>query len=280
MGIVEWVFLISGGLTVAYMLKLYICLFLEKNADKDRQKEFEGMERYMNGISSFALAGSAVLLPLLGLLPHLITDRLADMSSAFLNAQQPEAVVAYFSLVNLKGAGISLIIGILLYLTVVRKWMLCVREGQSVYVDRWPSWLDLEDRIYRPVLQKLLPLLFGSICRIADRLVDSLVVLLRKTIYRDSKIPHELKEGTALTHIVGSVLDGVTDYFNHPDATEEELAEEEYIRQHMDGKYEHKLAMVHDDLQENGTIIRRSLSFGLFLACFGLLLTLLYMLID
>lgn len=280
MGIVEWVFLISGGLTVAYMLKLYICLFLEKNADKDRQKEFEGMGRYMNGISSFALAGSAVLLPLLGLLPHLITDRLADMSSAFLNAQQPEAVVAYFSLVNLKGAGISLIIGILLYLTVVRKWMLCVREGQSVYVDRWPSWLDLEDRIYRPVLQKLLPLLFGSICRIADRLVDSLVVLLRKTIYRDSKIPHELKEGTALTHIVGSVLDGVTDYFNHPDATEEELAEEEYIRQHMDGKYEHKLAMVHDDLQENGTIIRRSLSFGLFLACFGLLLTLLYMLID
>ena len=188
--------------------------------------------------------------------------------------------MAYFSLVNLKGAGISLIIGILLYLTVVRKWMLCVREGQSVYVDRWPSWLDLEDRIYRPVLQKLLPLLFGSICRIADRLVDSLVVLLRKTIYRDSKIPHELKEGTALTHIVGSVLDGVTDYFNHPDATEEELAEEEYIRQHMDGKYEHKLAMVHDDLQENGTIIRRSLSFGLFLACFGLLLTLLYMLID
>ena len=43
------------------------------------------------------------------------------------------------------------------------------------------------------------------------------MVLLRKTIYRDSKIPHELKEGTALTHIVGSVLDGVTDYFNHPD---------------------------------------------------------------
>ena len=112
MGIVEWVFLISGGLTVAYMLKLYICLFLEKNADKDRQEAFEGMGRYMNGLSSFALAGSAVLLPLLGLVPHLITDRLADMSSAFLNAEQLEAAVAYFSFVNLKGAGISLIIGL------------------------------------------------------------------------------------------------------------------------------------------------------------------------
>lgn len=27
---VEWIFLISGGMTVAYMLKLYICLFVEK----------------------------------------------------------------------------------------------------------------------------------------------------------------------------------------------------------------------------------------------------------
>ena len=83
-----------------------------------------------------------------------------------------------------------------------------------------------------------------------------------------------------MTHNVGRGLDGVTDYFNRPGATGEELAEEEYIRQHMGGKYEHELAMVHDDRQENGTIIRRSLSFGLFLACFGLLLTLLYMLID
>ena len=80
--------------------------------------------------------------------------------------------------------------------------------------------------------------------------------------------------------MVGLVLDGVTDYFNHPDATEEEVEEDRYLKQHMEGRYEHKLAMVHDDFRENGTIIGRSLSFGLFLACCGLLLTLLYMLID
>ena len=83
-----------------------------------------------------------------------------------------------------------------------------------------------------------------------------------------------------MTHMVGIVLDWVTEYFNHPDATEEEIAEDIYIRQHAEGRYEHKLAMMHDDLQENGTIIGRSLSFGLFLACLGLLLTLLYILID
>ena len=277
---VEWIFLISGGMTVAYMLKLYICLFVEKNNDRKCQERFDGMKHYMNGLSGFALAGSAVLLPLLGLLPHLITDRLADMSAAFLNAESLETVVAYFSLINLKGAAISILIGLLLYVFVVRKWMEAVQDGNRIYRDRWPGWLDLENLLYRPVLLKLLPLLFGTLCRLADRLMDTIVVLLRKTIYRDSRIPHEIKEGTPMTHMVGIVLDGVTEYFNHPDATEEEIAEDIYIRQHAEGRYEHKLAMMHDDLQENGTIIGRSLSFGLFLACLGLLLTLLYILID
>ena len=202
------------------------------------------------------------------------------MSAAFLNAESLETVVAYFSLINLKGAGVSILIGLLLYVLVVRKWMETVQDGNRIYRDRWPGWLDLENLLYRPVLLKILPLLFGTLCRLADRLMDAIVVLLRKTIYRDSRIPHEIKEGTPMTHMVGIVLDGVTEYFNHPDATEEEIAEDIYIRQHAEGRYEHKLAMMHDDLQENGTIIGRSLSFGLFLACLGLLLTLLYILID
>ena len=34
----EWIFLISGGLTLAYMLKLFICLCVEKNRDAKRQR--------------------------------------------------------------------------------------------------------------------------------------------------------------------------------------------------------------------------------------------------
>ena len=35
--IIEWIFLFSGGLTVAYMLKLFICLFVEKNPKMQAQ---------------------------------------------------------------------------------------------------------------------------------------------------------------------------------------------------------------------------------------------------
>ncbi len=288
MGLVEWVFLISGGLTVAYMLKLYLCLFVEKNNDPAKQAEYDGMRHYMNPVSRLALSAGAVLLPVLGLFPHQTGERLAQLSSIFLHlgadsAGMEEGAVlsaAYFSLESLKGAAISIVIGVLVYLAVVRVLLMRREEGRTVYVNRWPAWLDLEELVYRPVLLNIFPVLCGSLCRIGDRLVDTLVVACRKTLYRDSKIPHELEEGNFVTHIIGSTLDGITDYFNHPDATEEEKREEEYTKAHLSGKYEHKLAMMNNDFRENSIIIGRSLSFGLFLACLGLLFTLIYMLVE
>ena len=41
---IEWIFLISGGMTVAYMVKLYVAVFVEKNADTKRQEQFDGMK--------------------------------------------------------------------------------------------------------------------------------------------------------------------------------------------------------------------------------------------
>ena len=40
---IEWTFLVSGGLTVAYMLKLYVALFVEKNKDSAVQEKFDGL---------------------------------------------------------------------------------------------------------------------------------------------------------------------------------------------------------------------------------------------
>ena len=57
---IEVLFLISGGLTVAYMVKLYICIFWQKHPT--RQAEFDGMTHYMNGTTAFALLGSAAAL--------------------------------------------------------------------------------------------------------------------------------------------------------------------------------------------------------------------------
>jgi hydrogenase-4 component B len=260
---IEWSFLISGGLTVAYMTKLYVALFVEKNNDAALQQKYDGLKgRYMNPVSACVLTVSATLLPLMGFFPGKIMNGLADMGQGFMQVTETEGI-AYFSFTNLKGALISLVIGAVVYLTVVRLWMVKKEEGGVVYLYRWKSYLDLENTIYRPLLLGLLPFLAGVVCRVLDSLVDTLVVVLRKTIYKDSPLPHELEEGTALTHILGKLA-------NQLKKAGGKAGDE------VD--YEHKFALKHEELAEDRFIIRRSMSFGLLMFCVGLLITVLYLL--
>ena len=64
-------------MTLAYMTKLYVAVFVEENSSKREQKRFDSMKKYMNPVSAFAIAASAVILPILGFLPNLVTDKVA-----------------------------------------------------------------------------------------------------------------------------------------------------------------------------------------------------------
>lgn len=269
---VEWIFLASGGLTVAYMLKLYICLFWEKNADSAVQKHFDDMRgNYMNRTSAFALSFSATLLPIGGFLPGIVMNRIADMGQGFLHAAEAESV-SYFSIGNLRGALISLVIGVLLYVCFVRPLLQKKSADGTMryYVNRWPAWLDLENLIYRPVLLQILPFICGVVCRFLDSLVDTVVVILRKTIYRDEKLPHERFEGTLFTHLCACIANAFQELLNHT------LLK----KRPKHTNYEHKLALMQEEFGENTTLIARSMSFGLLLFCVGLILTVAYLFVK
>ena len=267
---IEWIFLISGGLTAAYMLKLYIALFIEENNDSKIQEEFDSqMGNYMNKISATVLTVSAVLFPLMGLLPNQIMGSVADLGQGFMHLEAGSYSVAWFSFENLKGAAISLLIGAAVYFLIVRMWLMNKEDGKTVYVNRWNKYLDLEDTIYRPIILKALPFVFGVVCRVLDSLVDAVVVFLRKTVYKDSKLPHELEEGNTLTHVGGCFANGVERIFN---AT----IWRKYPRK---VNYEHMYALMYKEWSEEQTIIGRSLSFGLLLFCVGLIITVVYLLV-
>lgn len=59
--IAEWVFIISGGMTLCYMFKLYLCLFWQKNPT--RQAEYDGMRKYLSVPSGIALGLCAASSP-------------------------------------------------------------------------------------------------------------------------------------------------------------------------------------------------------------------------
>ena len=262
-GVIEWTFLISGGCTLAYMIKLFVAVFVEKNENAEVQKKYDDMKgSYLSIPSRVALLLSAVILPVLGAFPHQTMDKLADMGSSFLNAPELEETIHYFNFENIKGGLISIVIGLLIYFVFIRK---CLMKDNR-YVDRWPKVLDLEELIYRPLLLVILPGIGIFFARICDSIVDGLVVILRKTLYSDRAIPRDYAEGNVFTHIIGGKLDDI-----HWGLVKEDRA--------PDKSYEHRLAMFNLKNWENVNIITRSLSFGLALACLGLLATLSYMLI-
>lgn len=266
MQLAEWLFLFSGGLTVAYMTKLFVAIFVEENEDGQKQKKFDAMKNYMNPISKFALAGSAVVLFVWGLFPHQIMDRIAALGEDFMHLHGHGHEVAYFSMVNLKGAAISIVIGALVYLLFIRKVLIRTCEGHTEYINLWPAWLDLENVVYRPVLLRFLPFVCGIIFRVFDSILDLTVVVLRKTWYKDSPLPHELPEGTVFTEAIGKVLN----FFQG-------IANKLWRRKNpVTRDYVHILAVKHEEFRENNMIIARSLSFGLLLFGIGLALTLIY----
>lgn len=205
----EWLFLFSGGLTFAYMLKLYLCIFWEKNQDPGRQARFDRDSRCMNPLSAAVLLGSALLLVPLGQ-TGVVVPLARTMTGAALTR------FSAFSWESLRGALISLSIGGAVYLLFVRP---VLRPGGS-YVNLWSEAVDLEERVYRPLLLRGLPGLFGRLAqalgdnvflrplfrflvfvlsvigRALDSSMDALAVLLRRTALREERV----RDGRHLLH--------------------------------------------------------------------------------
>lgn len=269
-GWVEGAFLISGGCTLAYMLKLYIWIFIRKNNDESVQKKYDDRKKYLKIPGAIALGGSALMIPLLGMVPNLTADSVMDLAQNFFGVVN-EHVVHYFAFHNMKGSIASIVMGVTIYLVVV---VICMEkkeseEAGSTYPDYWPAWLDLENLIYRPIFIQFIPFISQVVCRILDSLVDYTVLFLRKTLYRDSKLPHELPEGNAITHSLAVVTQDIIWVLNHT------VCRKKPIRK----SFEHLYAIRWAEFAENNQIIGRSLSYGLILFCGGLVLTLAYLMI-
>ena len=203
-------------------------------------------------------------MPIIGSLPQLTLDKLADFMQGIWNVPILKESVSYFNLENLKGGLCSILIGIVVYIGIVR---ICLMD-QKNYKEYWPKWMNIQKYLYRPLILIAMPAVGGFFARITDSLVDNLVVFIRKTIMKDSPLPSELEEGNRTTYHLGKIADGVMKCYYS------------ITKKHRKDSvsYVHKIAVKYTELVENNVIIGRSLSFGLLLFCIGLSLTLVYIL--
>ena len=112
----EYAFLIAGGLTIAYMAKLFTAVFVEKPVGVPVARRTK-KAHYMSGLSSVVILTGAAALPILGVFPHRLSERLAAFAGS--TGGTSSHAVHYFEWINLRGFVISLVVGVLLYIFAV-----------------------------------------------------------------------------------------------------------------------------------------------------------------
>jgi len=187
--------------------------------------------------------------------------------------------VPYFSAENLIGAAKSIAVGAALY---VLQYLVVMHKGS--YPEKWPKKLDLEDLLYRPLIRVLI-VLGGAFAALADRLPDWMIAFLtafgtavaricsgfgdgvvlglRKRALSRLREKQPAPVGNRLTYALGTALDKLAAFMhNKPVSTH----------------YESVLAALKDETSIEFKKVTKSISFGLFMFCAGLLATLIWLL--
>ncbi len=173
----EWLFLITGGLTIAYMTKIFVAVFAEPKA-----KGQHDSRSYMSGETQIALGIASLVMAMLGLTPSLTMQKIGVWAGEFLRAGELEEKIRYFSLENLKGAAISIAIGAAVYFLVVRTLLRKEKDGEIRYPSLWPRIMDLEDLVYRPLIRAAC--FVGAVCaRVAASAGDFITLVGEKLLF-------------------------------------------------------------------------------------------------
>ncbi len=182
----EWVFLISGGITFAYMLKLFICLFIE---NPPNQISSCTKSHYVSFKTMVMLSSIAAIIIIFGVVPNQTFDVIGEFASHFLGTHSKD--IHYFIWINLKGSLISAAIGTGLYLLVARKTVASPTKG---YRDYGSGNISLETLIYKPLF-KGLSFSFAVIFRTVDISVDVIIVIINRVFFKSVAIPKTFFEG-------------------------------------------------------------------------------------
>ena len=263
----EWLFLFAGGLTIAYMTKLCVALFLEQPSTK--VVTGKQTKSYMNKATAIVLMVSAVLLFVLGCVPNVFMDGMADLGDDFMHTGVLAHAVSYFSMVNLSGAFISFAIGMTVYFGFIRTCLMKKQSnGVKEYVDIWPKWLDLENAVYRPVLTGFLPFVCAFFCRVGDVFLDACSTLCMRTVLAPRKQHMKIEVGNWFTHAIGTFMDSIVAILNRTI----------YKNKPIKHSFVSLFAVGNKEMSRTTQLFVRSVSFGLLMFCVGLALTLSYLL--
>jgi hydrogenase-4 component B len=192
----EIVFIISSGFTVAYLLKIFVAVFIEKSNHEIEKVKAKLSKRVLLPMVTLSLMSIYI-----GLNPSAILHVLDKALKPFGNAEP--LVVSLYTFNNIKSSFIIIVIGIIVYIGFIRKVLKKGEGANWYYVNPTLNWVSLEMHIYKP-LAKCIILVSLFIFNIIDRAVVNSVTFIGTSIDSITKI--EIDNVKYVTKGVGSKI--------------------------------------------------------------------------
>lgn len=293
--VAEYLFLLAGGCTLAYMTKFFVVLFLRQPSPEVVAADIRSRKRYAPVIPMVLMSVVAVLIFVGGALPEVVMRPVAEFMSAVTDYPPLRSLPELFGFECLKGSLISVSIGVLLFFFVVRPAVMKRRVPLAKtpeYVDRAERIPGLEQVVYRPMLLSVLPAFFGTLMRglelgtegfgliifkicksvltLIDKTIDGAMLLLRRTVLRPVCEQRTNTLGEAICNPIGHIgnlgvrLWNATFGRKHPRQADCVTA----------------VNRARENVTESVKLVSRSLSYGLMAFCIGLIILLVYILLN
>ena len=148
-GFGDFIFILSSGFTVAYLLKIFIGLFIEEGEASKYKDKIK-----ISKITFFPMIVLAFLTIFLGIKGDLVMKILYKSAISF--NIEPHTIGNFYSMENIKSSVISVVIGTLIYKFFIRK-VLRKEEGSKWWYENIAlNWFSLEKNVYVPLLRTTL----------------------------------------------------------------------------------------------------------------------------
>ena len=142
----EIVFTLSSGLTVAYLLKLFIAVFVESS-----NNNFDDVQYKPSKATILPLSILSILSIGIGLRPNFVIRILNNALKTFSDVHPVEiSIYNSYAIINSMG---TIVFGCLLYIFFIRRFLKKGEGKNWYYVNPALDWFSIESNIYEPVVK-------------------------------------------------------------------------------------------------------------------------------
>lgn len=179
------IFTISSAFTVAYLLKIFVSLFIEQN-----EKYTGQYKKYIKKRAILPMVILSIVIIYIGIRPYKIFNMLKGVLPLF--DVSHDITPHFYSFEIIKGTIITTLLGVVIYIGFIKRYLWkAMDNGEKIYVNPSLKWPSLEKNIYKPLIK----IIFES-SSLVFHVIDKAVITVVKRITDFMKKISEMEIGT------------------------------------------------------------------------------------